>query len=268
RGGSVDCAAAAAADALTVTVLICTHNRRALLERTIASLNAARRPREAPVELLVVANACTDDTHAYLEGYARQPGGRLPLRWIAEPAPGKSNALNRAYRESLGALVAFVDDDHRVDLGYLEEVAAVARAHPETGLFCGRILPDWDGSEPGWVHDEGPYRIYPLPVPRFDLGDAPRELTWESPVPGGGNLVARRQAIEATGGFATDRGPIGHNLGGAEDLDWVRRALRAAVHLRYAPKIIQFHYVDAGRLRLSYLVRKSYQRSKSSISLD
>jgi arylsulfatase A-like enzyme/GT2 family glycosyltransferase len=268
RERSVEGPAPVTTDALTVTVLICTHNRRALLERTIASLNAARRPHEAQVELLVVANACTDDTHTYLEDYARDLAGRLALRWVAEPTPGKSNALNRAYRELLGALVAFVDDDHRVDVGYLEGVAAAARAHPGTGLFCGRILPDWDGSEPDWVHDEGPYRIYPLPVPRFDLGDSPRELTWESPVPGGGNLVARRQAIEVTGGFATDRGPIGHNLGGAEDLDWVRRALRAAVRLRYAPEIVQFHYVDAGRLRLSYLVRKGYQRSKASISLD
>ncbi|GAB4178057.1 MAG: hypothetical protein Fur0039_21690 [Rhodocyclaceae bacterium] len=251
-----------------LTVLLCTHDRRELLARTIASLDAARRPAGVAVEVLVVANACTDDTHAWLEARAHANAPRLPLRWIAEATPGKSHALNRAFAEPLGEVVAFVDDDHRVDPGYLEAVLAAARAHPEAGLFCGRILPDWDGREPAWVHDEGPYRIYPLPVPRFDLGDEARELHHDDSVPGGGNLVARREVIRATGAFATDLGPTGHDLGGAEDLDWVRRALRAGARLRYAPDIVQYHYVDLERLRLGYLMRKGYQRSKSVMRLD
>jgi len=257
-----------ASASLSITVLICTHDRRKLLERTIASLDAARRPTDAGVELLVVANACTDDTHAWLDARSSSPGPGLPLRWIAEPTPGKSNALNRAFEESLGDVVAFVDDDHRVDPGYLEGVVAAARAHPEAGLFCGRILPDWDGSEPPWVHDDGPYRIYPLPVPRFDLGDEARELHHDGSVPGGGNLIVRRETIPVTGPFATDLGPTGHDLGGAEDLDWVRRALRAGARLRYQPGIVQNHYVDLARLRLGYLMRKAYQRSKSVMRLD
>ena len=255
-------------DVPTITVVMCTYNRRALLARTIASLNAARRPTDAAIEILVVANACTDDTQAYLEDYVLDSGGGLPLRWIPEATPGKSNALNRAFREPLGGLVAFVDDDHRVDPGYLEGVVAAARAYPEAGLFCGRILPDWDGTEPAWVHDEGPYRIYPLPVPRFDLGDAPAELDLQGSIPGGGNLVARADVIRATGAFAVHLGPTGHDLGGAEDLDWVRRALRTGARIRYAPRIVQFHYVDVERLQLVYVVRKGYYRSKSVIRLD
>lgn len=250
-------------EAPSISVLICTHNRRALLARTITSLNDARRPHGTRVELLVVANACTDDTHAWLAAYAGDRGDKLPLRWIAEPTPGKSHALNRAFDGPLGAVVAFVDDDHRVDAGYLEAIAAAAAAHPDADLFCGRILPDWDGSEPRWVHDDGPYRIYPLPVPRFDLGDDTRELPRGSAMPGGGNLAARHEVIRATGRFATDLGPIGHDLGGGEDLDWVRRALLAGARLRYAPKMVQFHYVERERLQIAYLLRKSYQRSKA-----
>ena len=97
-----------------ITVLICTHNRAALLARVLDSLNRAKRP-PGGAEILAVANACTDDTHALLEAYARSPGDRLPLRWIAEPTPGKSRALNRAIPEIGTKLTAFVDDDHRVD---------------------------------------------------------------------------------------------------------------------------------------------------------
>ncbi len=165
----------------TLTVLISTHNRAALLERTLRYLNEARPPRDWRVEILVVANACSDRTHGTLQNYletiaapaAPALGSPLPLQWLAEPTPGKSHALNRAIPLLKSDLVAFVDDDHRVDAMYLENACKAFRAYPDVDIFCGRIIPDWDGTEPSWVHDNGPYRIYPLPVPRYDLGDEP-----------------------------------------------------------------------------------------------
>ncbi|NMG76004.1 sulfatase-like hydrolase/transferase [Aromatoleum diolicum] len=253
------------AEPLQVTVLICTYNRVELLSRVIASLNAAERPANAHVRLFVVANACTDGTHDYLAGYreGREGAGLLPLDWIAEPTPGKSHALNRALPMLDDPVVAFVDDDHRVDAGYLAGLVDAARRWPDADLICGRILPDWDGSEPAWVHDEGPYRIYPLPVPRYDQGKTPMRVDIDGGIPGGGNLVARRDVLRTTGPFLTELGPTGHDLGGAEDLEWVRRAMRGGAVLHYAPQIVQYHYVDGERLTLSYLMRKGFQRSKS-----
>ena len=247
-----------------LTVLICTHDRVALLGKTLASLNAAARPAGWQVEILVVANACSDATHAFLDDY-RHDATRLPLRWLAEPTPGKSHALNLAITRIDADLVAFVDDDHRVDPGYLTGVCEAADRHPEADLFCGRILPDWDGSEPAWVHDRGPYRIYPLPVPRFDLGDQPQALTREIAIPGGGNLFLRGSWLHRVGPFAVELGPVGHNLGGAEDIEWVLRAFDLGARLRYAPAVIQHHYVDTERLKLRYLMVKAYERTASTV---
>ena len=249
-----------------LTVLICTHNRAQLLGRVIDSLNAARRPEEG-VQLLVVANHCSDGTHELLNAYVSAPGDRLPLRWIAEPAPGKSHALNRALPEVDTPVVAFVDDDHRVDAGYLEAIRDAARDTPDADMFCGRIVPDWDGSEPPWVHDQGRYRIYPLPVPHFDLGPVSRPLSAEIAVPGGGNLFLRTRWLARVGPFATDLGPTGHDLGGSEDSDWVLRALRLGARLHYAPAVLQYHYVDTARLTLGYLMRKAYKRTASTVGL-
>ena len=249
-----------------LTVLICTHNRADLLERVLASLNAAKRP-GMPVQILVAANACTDDTTARLRAYqARQEAeGCLPLRFIEVPTPGKSHALNSAIPGIATELVALVDDDHRIDENYLVAIERAAQTWPEAGLYCGRILPDWDGSEPAWVHDEGPYRIYPLPVPRYDQGREPRAITVErGPIPGGGNLVVRRSVFELAGQFSTELGPHGHDLGGGEDSEYVLRALARGAGCQYAPDIVQHHYVDTERLRLSYLLRKSYQRTRST----
>jgi GT2 family glycosyltransferase len=251
-----------------LTVLICTHNRAGLLERTLASLNATQRP-DMPVQILVAANACTDDTVARLRDYQQRQAGQgwLPLRLIKVPTPGKSHALNHAIPEVDTELTAFVDDDHRVDERYLVAIERAARTWPDAGLYCGRILPDWDGREPAWVHDNGPYRIYPPPVPGFDLGDAPREVTLEMTFPGGGNLFLRTPWFARVGRFDTEMGPISHDLGGAEDLDWLLRAFRLGARLQYTPDVVQYHYVDISRLTLFYLMRKAYKRTASSVRI-
>jgi GT2 family glycosyltransferase len=258
----------------TLTILISSHNRADLLERALRYLNEARYPGNWDVDVLVVANACSDRTHTLLDLYTRiasesdTRGTRLRLRWVAEPRMGKSYALNCAIPLLTSDWVAFVDDDHRVDVAYLESICRAASAYPEADILCGRILPDWDGSEPHWVHDNGPFRIYPLPVPRYDLGDSPLASPHEVTTPGGGNLVLRTALFDRVGDFSTAYGPVGRGLGGAEDHEWVLRAIAAGARVQYVPDIVQYHYVDPTRLKLGYLVRKAYERTGSAVRLE
>lgn len=251
----------------SLTVLVCTHNRARLLERALTSLNSAGRPKGYQVNVFVVANACTDDTHALLDS-ARAAVNldepRLPIEWIAEPRPGKSFALNAAIpRVRSSDIVTFVDDDHRVDRNYLIEICRAAESHPVATMFCGRIQPEWDGTEPHWVHDEGPYKIRPLPIPRSDGGPIPRELTANDAMPGGGNLFLRGVVFDRVGEFPTELGPRGHDLGGGEDSVFIERALAAGERLMYVPGVLQYHYVDPERLNFKYVLRKAYQRART-----
>jgi GT2 family glycosyltransferase len=258
----------------SLTVLICSHNRADLLERTLRYLDEAQRPHGWSVSVLVAANACTDRTHTLLDLYACVAADpttatkRLPLRWVAEPRIGKSYALNCAISLIDSTWVAFVDDDHRVDRGYLESICRGAESYPDADILCGRILPDWDGQEPAWIHDEGPYRIYPLPVPRYDLGEHPLAAPHEVATPGGGNLVLRTALFDRIGGFSTAYGPVGRGLGGAEDHEWVLRAIAAGARVQYVPDIVQYHFVDLSRLTLGYIVHKAYERSASAVRLQ
>ena len=265
---------------MKLTVLICSHNRKPLLQRTVHFLDQAQRPEDAECEILVLANGCDDGTVAWLSERAGQGvkagsdqgPGPLPLRFAEEPRLGKTNALNHAIELLRGSdpaqhLVAMVDDDHRVDAQYLVGAARAAREYPDFSMFCGRILPDWDGREPEWVHDDGPYRIYPLPVPRFERGDQPMAMTPDIGVPGGGNLVLRVGVFDRVGGFASDFGPKGHDLAGGEDGEFVLRAQRLGECIQYVPWVLQYHYVELERLETLYLMRKSYQRTKASTRL-
>jgi glycosyltransferase involved in cell wall biosynthesis len=251
-----------------LTVVVCTHDRAELLGRLLDSLASARRPEADAVELLIIANACSDETPGVLEDAGPRLAARgLALRWAEEPQRGKSHALNRALDMLDGDAAVFIDDDHRVDGAFLVEIAKGLSTHPDVNILCGRILPDWDGREPGWVHETGPYRLFPPPVPMFDAGVEARLLDERSFKPGGGNLIVRLPLLRSLGRFATELGPKGHDLAGGEDSEYLKRALDRGEAVLYLPSILHYHHVDLERLRLGRLMRLSYQRSRASARL-
>lgn len=253
-----------------IEVLICTYNRVELLKKVIQSLNRASRPDNCKVSIRVIANACSDQTHFFLEKYqkSQQSNNQLALLWHKETRPGKSNALNLAISLLEGDLIAFVDDDHRVSQDYLLELCHAYEKYPDNTIFFGKILPDWTGKEPDWARDTGQYAIYPLPVPHYDKGNESFEYSKDAvAIPGGGNLALKREVLIRVGLFNIELGPQGHNLGGGEDGDYVLRAIQSGEKLRYLPQMVQFHYVDLKRFRLSYILLKSFQRSRSVISI-
>ncbi|MBK9470567.1 MAG: glycosyltransferase family 2 protein [Gammaproteobacteria bacterium] len=250
---------------MIIEVLICTHNRAGLLERTLEHIDQAACPAGAEIQVLVAANACRDGTHELLRTRAdAQAEGRYRVRFIEEPTPGKSNALNTAIPQLRGDIIAMVDDDHRVDTGYFCAIAEAVRRFPDATMYCGKILPDWTGFEPAWVHDLSAYAIYPLPIPHYDLGEETLNIGEEGRLPGGGNLVLKRDVFARVGPFSTELGPQGHNLAGGEDTDFVQRALIAGERIVYWPPILQYHVVEHERLTLKYLLEKSFQRSSSA----
>ena len=250
-------------------MVICTYNRSRLLTETLASLYGDGYAGPAPIDVLVVANHCSDDTLARLTEFRdHHPQSTLRLRWIEEPTPGKSHALNAAIASTDHDVLCFIDDDQIVEHGFLQSLVAGIDAHPADAIFCGRIWPAWDGSEPGWVHARAPYAIPIRPFPEFDLGQESRRITPADRLPSGGNISVRRQVFERIGGFSVELGPSGHNLAGGEDHDFLQRAVGAGFAVRYLPGVRQLHAIDPERTRAGYVLRKSYLRSRSSFLID
>ena len=248
-----------------IEVLICTHNRATLLQRVLDSLNLVFRPELCEISICVVANACTDTTHDLLKNYQKKQSSQdlLPISWHQVPTPGKSHALNYVIPKLKGDLIAMIDDDHRISKDYFQVLTNAFSKYQNSDIFFGKILPDWNGEEPRWAHEKGKYAIYPLPVPCYDKGDDSFEFNNNVSKPGGGNLALKRDVFNVVGQFNTDLGPSGHNLGGGEDSDFMHRAIKIGIKLRYLPEMIQYHYVDIKRFRLSYIISKSFQRSRS-----
>ena len=250
---------------MKLTLVICTYNRSQLLLKALASINNADKPAHVDFKILIIVNACADDTVEQLQAYQNQSTAThlLPIQFIEELNAGKSYALNNALSQIDEGWIGFIDDDHSVDEQYLNSVITAINDYPHVGLFCGKIIPDWTGQESDWVHDEGRYKITPFPVPNFNLGDKELSTLEELFIPGGGNLIVHKKVFDLIGNFSEALGPVGHNLMGSEDSDFVLRAIKAKQELIYIPTIVQYHYVELNHLKLGYLILKSFQRNRS-----
>jgi glycosyltransferase involved in cell wall biosynthesis len=108
----------------TVSVVVPTRDRRALLSETVASVCDQRF---ADWELIIVDEASADDTQDYLRGL-RDPRIRSIRRDVAG---GRSVACNDGFALARGELVMFVDDDDLLRPDAIERLVASLRENPD-----------------------------------------------------------------------------------------------------------------------------------------
>jgi glycosyltransferase involved in cell wall biosynthesis len=203
---------------VNVTVAICTWNRADLLDRTLAQMRNLRIPDGVSWELLVVNNNCTDGTDAVIAGHA----GALPLRRLAEPKPGLSNARNCALAHATGELIIWTDDDVLVDPEWLAEYVKAAAANPDAAYFGGTIEPWFEAPPPRWVRDNLTDLQGVLVI--RSLGAEVRPFEGDEN-PFGANM-AFRTAVQVRHPYDPQFGRVGGRLVQGEESDLIRRLRR------------------------------------------
>src|SRR3954466_14429632 len=89
-----------------LSIVLCTYNRAALLERALIALrDSSGAPR---AELIVVDNNSSDATPGVVGSFAAGP---LAGRYAGEPRQGLSYARNTGILRASAPLLAFTDDD-------------------------------------------------------------------------------------------------------------------------------------------------------------
>ncbi|MDP1569273.1 MAG: glycosyltransferase family A protein [Vicinamibacterales bacterium] len=172
---------------LRISVIVCAHNEAAYLPACLHSLLAQTR---LPDEILVINNASDDATGDVARAV---PGVRV----VDEPRKGLVVARETGRRSATGDLLVYLDADCRAPLQWLARVEQ-------------RFL-----RTPALVALSGPYRYYDwdwlgrVLVRSYDLTLAPatdwlaKYVLRLGTVFYGGNFAARRDALEAIGGFDT-----------------------------------------------------------------
>jgi glycosyltransferase involved in cell wall biosynthesis len=229
--------------------VICTHNRARRLGETLRSLTRASSPLHHELEILVVANACTDDTHRVVEEFA----SRLPVRLIVEPEPGLSYARNAGLRAARGDYILWTDDDVRVHVDWLTAYERAILKWPGTTVFGGTITPIFENGPPSWLA-----RTVHLCESAF----ASRRVPADAPVdperdglPYGANFAIALSAQRARTYDARLGRQPSRWLTGGEELDVIEALLDAGGTARWVPDAIVEHMIGAERQTTAYLRR-------------
>jgi cellulose synthase/poly-beta-1,6-N-acetylglucosamine synthase-like glycosyltransferase len=251
---------------LDITVLICTRNRRRLLNETLDSLAEMAVPAEWRCEVLVVDNHSTDDTRqSVLDRVAGYP---LPLRYLDEPVPGKSNAMNTGIAAANAIVLACTDDDVRVSHGWLKAACGpLLERHHMYAYTGGPVHPIWSGPCPDWF-PRAPSNLWGT-IAILDYG--PERFVFEDQhkVPLGANFAIRRDMIERVGGFVPSLGrSTTRTMLGQELPELFRRARAAGARGLYVPTMDVLHHIPAGRLTPSYCHRWWFGKGVSRARVD
>ncbi|MFJ4974443.1 glycosyltransferase family 2 protein [Streptomyces coeruleorubidus] len=220
----------------SISVIIATHNRPAMLRECLNSLLHADY---RDFEVIVVDNAPADDAAERLVGDAYE--GRV--RFVREPVAGLARAHNRGLAAARGEIAAFTDDDTLVDPGWLAALAEGFAQDPGIGCVTGLIVPAEleTAAQAALEHHGG-----------FAKGYAPRVWSLRHPPQdplfpftagrfgSGTNMAFRIATLRALGGFDPATG-TGTPARGGDDLLAFFRVLTAGQALAYQPDAIVWH---------------------------
>ncbi len=242
---------------MRATVILCTYNRCQSLAKTLESLAASALPGWIDWEVLVVDNNSIDQTREVVEDFCLRYPGRF--RYIFEPHPGKSFALNTGVREAHGDVLAFTDDDVSIEPTWLQNLTASLNDGEWAGAG-GRTLLEHTFSPPRWLTLEGPDDLGWALAPLFDQGPQRCEIR-EAPY--GANMAFRKEMFEKHGLFRTDLGPRPGSEIRSEDTEFGRRLLFAGERLRYEPSAVVFHPVPENRVRKPFFLARFFDMGRA-----
>lgn len=234
----------APAGRLAAAVVVCTssHERAQLLQACVESLLAGSR---VPDEVLLVVNdnpALADKLTAALPAQ---------VRLLECPRPGLSEARNVGIAAAESDVVAFVDDDARVDPQWLGSVVAAFEQDPRILGVGGPVIPDW-GADPRWMPDE---LLWLVGCTYAGHREDPGPI--RNPI--GCNMAFRRHELIAIGNFATTFGKSGNALKTCDETELGLRVeqVHGPGRITYVPQARVRHFVAPARISWRLLVRRS-----------
>ena len=197
-------------------------------------LNALRRQQGAVIEVILVDNASTDESGAYVK--AEHPEVRL----IALPENrGFTGACNIGIEAATAEFIALLNNDTEVDKRWAAEVIAAFDTRPDAGIIASKMLlfdqrdrfhtagdlftvDGRAGNRGAWQTDRGQY----------DSGEYVFSAC-------GGSAAYRRVMLDEIGALDDDFFFL------LEDVDIAWRAQLAGYKVWYTPSAVVYHHLSA-----------------------
>lgn len=221
-----------------VSVVLCTRDRPNSL---LVTLRGLATQHYKAFEVVVVDNApSSDDTR---DAFRSEFGADRRFRYVREPERGSSSAKNRGVAEAAAEIIAFTDDDVRVDKRWLEGIVRGFQQTDDVACVTGLVRAAALDNGVQLYFDQR--QAWGLSCERriFDLSDHRDHsplYPYSNVYGAGANFAMTRTALSELGGFDAALG-AGTLSGGGEDLDIFVRTVLAGHRLVYEPSAIVSH---------------------------
>jgi O-antigen biosynthesis protein len=227
-------------DAPFVSVIVATRDRAESLTGCLNSLLAMEYPN---FEIVVVDNA--PSTSATAELINRRYRNTENVRYVREDQPGLASAHNRGLREINASIVAFTDDDVRVDKHWLAELVGGFGAAPNVGCVTGMIQPaELETPAQLWIEQYSGFskgfakRVFDLNTHRPDHPLFPYAA---GTMGSGASMAFRTEVLHAIGGFDSALGAGSKGVGG-DDLAAFFEVVIHGYAVVYMPSALLYHW--------------------------
>jgi glycosyltransferase involved in cell wall biosynthesis len=234
----------------SITIAICTYNRAHYLTLCLESLRDGIK-KYPEIDVLVVDNNSCDTTSQVCSQFVDQG---MPLRYVLEKKKGIAHGRNTAYREATGYYVAYIDDDAKAHIDYVDRLVATA-TKCDYDCFGGMYYAYFETKRPKWLPD--------------GFGTKKNISEKREVIATGflsaGNFICKREVLEKIGGFDTALGMFGTKVGYGEE-DNVQHKMRVeGYQVAWDPKLGVDHVVAKRKLKLGWHIDYIYKQNRDII---
>jgi glycosyltransferase involved in cell wall biosynthesis len=223
----------------SVSVIVCTRNRADALDRCLQALSAIDHD---ALTFIIVDNAPSDaSTRELVASLARNDARMM---YIREPRPGLSYARNCGLAHATSEIVAYTDDDVRVDPLWVKGLLRGFQRGPHVACVTGLVA---SASLELAVEQYFDARVSWSSSCETRLYDAHRGAVDKALHPyaagafgTGANFSFRTDVLRELGEFDESLG-AGSPSAGGEDLDIFVRMIRAGYAISYEPAALVWH---------------------------
>ncbi len=230
----------------TLSIVVCTYNRDNYIGKTLEHL-LDQNIDTTDYEVVIVNNNSTDQTNSICQDFINKHA-EAPFHYFIEYNQGHSYSRNRGITESVGEIIAFIDDDAFVYPDFGKNILRYFQSHSEVQVIGGKIIPIYEGATPNWM---SPF-LLPL-VSALDMGNQPKPFTGRK-FPVGANIAFRKAVFDQYGLFNVALGRKGTGLMGGDEKELVYRLKANNESIHYVPNVVVDHIIPEKRLQLSYIV--------------
>jgi len=225
---------------LKLSVVVCSRNRRRDLEACVASILTSPR---TDFELVVIDQSDAADAAEAVRAHLSD----VRLKYVPTAARGLSRARNEALAKTRAGILAFTDDDCRVEPSFVTRVIEFFESRPDVAMAFGAV------TAPEELHARGHIATF-APEERTFLGCFPSPM---EPWGIGANMAFRSEAVLRAGAFDPELG-AGAKIPAGEELDFTIRVLGAGLAVATTAAFVVTHlgvreHEAARQLFLGYL---------------